>query len=156
MLKISLIACGHKMPTWVNTAVAEFSKRLRDYVNFQLIEIPLAKRQKGSNLARILEKETNAILAAIPEQAYLIALESSGQCFTSEQLAAKLQQLQQKTSHLCLLIGGPEGLSPILTEHAQERWSLSALTMPHPLVRIVLTETLYRAFSIIHHHPYHK
>lgn len=156
MFKITLIACGNKMPSWVNTAVAEFSKRLQDYVSFNLIEIPLAKRGKSSDLTRILEKEAALISAAIPSNARIIALEINGNSFTSEKLALKLEQLQQITSHLCFLIGGPEGLIPSIIARSNERWSLSQLTLPHPLVRIVLLEALYRAWSIIHNHPYHK
>lgn len=156
MFKITLIACGNKMPSWVSSAVAEFSKRLQDYVSFTLIEIPLAKRGKSSDLTRILEKEAVLISAAIPSNARIIALEINGDSFTSEKLALKLEQLQQITSHLCFLIGGPEGLIPSIIARSNERWSLSQLTLPHPLVRIVLLEALYRAYSIIHNHPYHK
>ncbi|HGK6671847.1 TPA: 23S rRNA (pseudouridine(1915)-N(3))-methyltransferase RlmH [Legionella feeleii] len=156
MFKITLIACGNKMPSWVNTAVAEFSKRLQDYVSFNLVEIPLAKRGKSTDLTRILEKEAALISAAIPSNARIIALEINGNSFTSEKLALKLEQLQQITSHLCFLIGGPEGLIPSVIARSNERWSLSQLTLPHPLVRIVLLEALYRAWSIIHNHPYHK
>lgn len=156
MLKITLVACGNKMPSWVNDAVSEFSKRLQDYAHFNLIEIPLAKRGKSSDLKRILEKESALIAAAIPNGAHLIALDLKGDTFSSEKLALKLEQLQQIRSHLCFLIGGPEGLLPGLLARANEHWSLSQLTLPHPLVRIVLLETLYRAWSIIHNHPYHK
>ncbi|WP_019216924.1 23S rRNA (pseudouridine(1915)-N(3))-methyltransferase RlmH [Legionella tunisiensis] len=156
MFKITFIACGNKMPSWVNAAVAEFSKRLQDYVSFNLIEIPLAKRGKSSDLTRILEKEAALMSAAIPASARVIALEINGDNFTSEKLALKIEQLQQVTSHLCFLIGGPEGLISSIIARSHERWSLSQLTLPHPLVRIVLLEALYRALSIIHNHPYHK
>ncbi|ARG97467.1 23S rRNA (pseudouridine(1915)-N(3))-methyltransferase RlmH [Legionella micdadei] len=156
MLKITLIACGNKMPTWVNSAVSEFTKRLQEFVNFNLIEIPLAKRGKASDLTRILEKEAALITHTIPPNARVIALDISGESFSSEKLASKLEQLQQISSHLCFLIGGPEGLLPSVLGRADERWSLSKLTLPHPLVRIILLETLYRAWSIIHKHPYHK
>ena len=156
MLKVTVIACGNKMPSWVNQAISEFSKRLQEFVNFNLIEIPLAKRGKSSDLTRVLEKETSLIAAAIPQNSRVIALEIVGHSFSSEKLALRLEQLQQITSHLCFLIGGPEGLLPSILERADERWSLSTLTLPHPLVRIILLETLYRAWSIINNHPYHK
>lgn len=156
MLKITLVACGNKMPSWVAEAVSEFSKRLQEYVHFNLIEIPLAKRGKSSDLTRILEKEANLINTAIPSGSRVIALDIGGESFSSEKLAQKLEQLQQTTSHLCFIIGGPEGLIPQTLARCNERWSLSQLTLPHPLVRIVLLETLYRAWSIIHNHPYHK
>lgn len=144
------------MPSWVNEAVAEFSKRLQEYASFNLVEIPLAKRGKATDLTRIMEKEAAALIAAIPNSARIIALDIGGDSFSSENLATKLEQLQQISSHFCFLIGGPEGLAPAVVARAHERWSLSKLTLPHPLVRIVLLETLYRAWSIIHNHPYHK
>ncbi|WP_028373677.1 23S rRNA (pseudouridine(1915)-N(3))-methyltransferase RlmH [Legionella lansingensis] len=156
MLKITLVACGNKMPSWVMEAVSEFSKRIQEYTNLSLIEIPLTKRGKSSDLARILDKETALIEAAIPSSARIIALDMNGEAFSSEQLAQKIQQLQQIVSHVCFIIGGPEGLSPDILQKSHERWSLSKLTLPHPLVRIVLLEALYRAWSILHHHPYHK
>ncbi|MBA2711105.1 MAG: 23S rRNA (pseudouridine(1915)-N(3))-methyltransferase RlmH [Tatlockia sp.] len=156
MFKITLICCGNKMPSWVNEGVYEFSKRLQEFVSLNVIEIPLIKRGKTSDLSRIFEKEATLMVAAIPNGARVIALEITGDSFNSEKLALKLEQLQQISSHLCFLIGGPEGLSPVLLARAEENWSLSQLTMPHPLVRIVLLEALYRAWSIINNHPYHK
>ncbi|WP_094090820.1 23S rRNA (pseudouridine(1915)-N(3))-methyltransferase RlmH [Legionella clemsonensis] len=156
MIKITLIACGNKMPVWVNEAVSEFSKRLQDYSNFNLIEIPLTKRGKASDLARILDKEASLIIAALPSNARIIALDMQGETFSSENLAQRLEQLQNIASHVCFVIGGPEGLVPEVLNRCQERWSLSKLTLPHPLVRIVLLEALYRAWSILHNHPYHR
>lgn len=156
MFKITLVCCGNKMPTWVSEAVAEYSKRLQEHAILNLIEVPLIKRGKSSDLARILEKEAALMAAAIPHGSRIIALEIGGDTFNSEKLALKLEQLQQISSHLCFLIGGPEGLDPALVSRAQEQWSLSKLTLPHPLVRIILLETLYRAWSIMHNHPYHK
>lgn len=156
MLKITVLACGNKMPDWVNEGSREFGKRLKEYVQFNLVEIPLAKRGKASDLARILEKESALIAAAIPQQAFLIALEIAGESFSSENLANTLENLQQRHSHLCFIIGGPEGLTAQTLSLCHARWSLSALTLPHPMVRLVLLETLYRAYSIIHKHPYHK
>ena len=156
MLKLTLIVLGHKMPDWVATASNEFIKRLSDGISIQLIEIPIQKRGKSSDLARVLDKETQLIHAAIPTHAYLIALDRLGNLFSSEELAVKLNQLQHITSHLCCLIGGPEGLAPEVLSRCKERWSLSPLTLPHTIARIVLLETLYRSWSILHNHPYHK
>ncbi len=144
------------MPHWVNEAVLDFSKRLQEFVSFHLIEIPLLKRGKSTDLARILEKEAVLINAAIPNGARIIALTIDGNSFSSEKLAGKIEQLQQITSHLCFIIGGPEGLAPAIIARSSEQWSLSRLTLPHPLVRIILLEAVYRAWSIIHNHPYHK
>lgn len=156
MMKMTVIACGNKMPAWVDEATQEYGKRLQEFVSLSLIEIPLVKRTKASDLARIMEKEAQLILQAIPSGARVIALAIEGDRFGSEKLAEKLNQLQQRHSHVCFIIGGPEGLSPATLAHCQERWSLSPLTLPHPLVRIILLETIYRAFAINHNHPYHK
>ena len=156
MLKFTLIALGNKMPEWVTQASQEFIKRLSDSIQIQLIEIPIHSRGKSSDLIRILEKEQRLIKAAIPPQVYLIALDRLGKQFSSEQLSAKLAQLQHISSHLCCIIGGPEGIAPELLELCNERWSLSSLTMPHTIARIVLLETLYRSWSILQNHPYHK
>lgn len=144
------------MPNWVNEAVQEFSKRLQDGVSVSFTEIPLLKRGKGTDLARILEKEMALMTAAIPNNSRLIALDVLGDTFSSEGLAKHLEQLQQVSSHLCFLIGGPEGLAKPLLERCQERWSLSKLTLPHTIARIVVIEALYRAWTILHNHPYHK
>lgn len=156
MLKITIIALGSKMPDWVEQGTNDYAKRFNDGIQLKLIEIPLIRRSKTSDLSRIMEKESVLIQQAIPGNCHLIALDSRGKSFTSEELATKITQLQQVSSHLCLIIGGPEGLSPAVLKLCNESWSLSRLTLPHPLVRIFLVETLYRAWSIINNHPYHK
>lgn len=156
MLKITILAFGNKMPNWVSQAVQEYSKRLQEGIALNLIELPLLKRSKTTDLTRTMEKEMALMSAAIPSNARLIALDIQGETFTSEQLATKLEQVQHISSHLCFLIGGPEGLSRPLVERCNERWSLSKLTLPHTIARIVLLEAVYRAWSILHNHPYHK
>ncbi|MCW8399583.1 23S rRNA (pseudouridine(1915)-N(3))-methyltransferase RlmH [Legionella sp. PATHC038] len=156
MLKITLITLGNKMPDWVTQGSNEYAKRFNDGIQLKIIEIPLIRRSKSSDLSRIMEKESALIKEALPNSARIIALEIEGKTFSSEELALKISQLNQTTSHLCFLIGGPEGLSKDILKLCDERWSLSKLTLPHPLVRIVLLETLYRAWSIINNHPYHK
>lgn len=156
MLKITIITLGNKMPDWVVQGSQEYSKRFTDGIQVKLIEIPLLRRSKTSDLARILEKETSLIIEAIPHNAKLIALDVEGKTFSSEELAQRISHLQQTNSHFCLVIGGPEGLSDEILKRSEERWSLSKLTLPHPLVRIMLLETLYRAWTIITNHPYHK
>jgi 23S rRNA (pseudouridine1915-N3)-methyltransferase len=156
MLKITVITLGNKMPDWVNQGTNDYAKRFNDGIQLKLIEIPLIRRSKSSDFARIMEKEAALIKEALPLGARLIALEIGGKSYSSEELALKITQLQHTASHLCFLIGGPEGLSQETLMLCNERWSLSKLTLPHPLVRIVLLETLYRAWSIINNHPYHK
>ena len=156
MLKITIITLGNKMPHWVTLGSSDYGKRFNDGIQLKIVEIPLIRRSKSSDLSRILEKETVLIKGALPNNAQIIALDIEGKAFSSEELATKIAQLQQITSHLCFLIGGPEGLSQEILKHCDERWSLSKLTLPHPLVRIILLETLYRSWSIINNHPYHK
>lgn len=156
MLKITVITLGNKMPDWIVQGSNDYAKRFNDGIQLKIIEIPLIRRSKSSDLSRILEKESSLIKEALPHGARLIALDIEGKTFSSEQLAVKITQLQQIASHFCFLIGGPEGLSNELITLCDERWSLSKLTLPHPLVRIILLETLYRAWSIINNHPYHK
>ncbi|RUR10274.1 23S rRNA (pseudouridine(1915)-N(3))-methyltransferase RlmH [Legionella sp. km772] len=156
MLKITVIAVGSKMPDWVNEGTKDYAKRFNDGIQLKLIEIPLIKRSKSSDLIRIMEKEATLIKEAIPTGARIIALDLQGKPYSSEELALKITQLQQLNSHFCFLIGGPEGFAKETLALCDERWSLSKLTLPHPLVRIILLETLYRAWSIINNHPYHK
>ncbi|MCW8471917.1 23S rRNA (pseudouridine(1915)-N(3))-methyltransferase RlmH [Fluoribacter gormanii] len=156
MLKITIITLGNKMPDWVTQGSNEYAKRLNDGVQLKITEIPLIRRSKSSDLSRVLEKESVLIKEALPNNARIIALEIEGKSFSSEELACKISQLQQISSHLCFIIGGPEGLSQEILKLCDERWSLSKLTLPHPLVRIILLEALYRAWSIINNHPYHK
>lgn len=156
MLKITVVALGNKMPDWVVKGSNDYIKRFKDGIQLKIIEIPLINRGKSSDLSRIMEKESSLIKEALPNGARIIALDIEGKCFSSEELAIKITQLQQVSSHLCFIIGGPEGLSSEIMAHCDERWSLSKLTLPHPLVRIILLETLYRAWSIINNHPYHK
>ncbi|HRD68706.1 MAG TPA: 23S rRNA (pseudouridine(1915)-N(3))-methyltransferase RlmH [Legionella sp.] len=156
MLKITIITLGNKMPDWVSEGSNDYLKRLNDGVQIKLLEIPLIRRSKSSDLNRILEKESFLIKEALPKGARIIALDIEGKSFSSDALAIKITQLQQISSHFCFIIGGPEGLTPEILNLSDERWSLSKLTLPHPLVRIILLETLYRAWSIINNHPYHK
>ena len=156
MLKITIIALGNKMPDWVALVCNDYSKRFNDGLQLKLIEIPLLRRSKSSDMIRILEKESASIKHLLPSNSHLIALDIQGKSFSSEGLAVKLTQIQQLSSHLCFLIGGPEGLSQEILNLCAERWSLSHLTLPHPLVRIILLETLYRAWTINNNHPYHK
>lgn len=156
MLKITVIAVGNKMPDWVMVGTNEYAKRFTDGIQLKLIEIPLIRRSKSSDLTRIMEREAALIKDALPHGSRIIALDIGGKSFSSEELATKISRLQLTNSHFCFLIGGPEGFSAETLALCEERWSLSKLTLPHPMVRIILLETLYRAWSIINNHPYHK
>ncbi|MGY6773500.1 23S rRNA (pseudouridine(1915)-N(3))-methyltransferase RlmH [Gallibacterium sp. ZY190522] len=155
-MKLQLIAVGTKMPTWVNEGFIEYQRRFPKDLPLELIEIPAGKRGKNADIKRILEKEGEAMLAACPKNSLIVTLDIPGKTWTTPQLAQQLESWKQDGRDVCLLIGGPEGLSPECKQAAERSWSLSALTMPHPLVRIVVAESLYRAWSLTTNHPYHR
>ena len=155
-MKVRVLSVGTKMPAWVQEAVAEYSKRMQGELDFSLHEIPMAKRGKNSNIDQCIQKESDALLAAIAAGDQVVALDVLGKSFSKEGLAEKIIAYRRQGQNLCLLIGGPDGLSDECLARAHERWSLSSLTFPHPLVRVVITEQFYRAISIIKGHPYHR
>lgn len=155
-MHIHLIAVGHRMPAWVEQGFNEYAKRLPPECSLELIEISAGKRGKSADLVRVMEKEGQQMLTAIPKGAMVVALEVTGKQWDTPQLAEKLGQWMQDGRDVALLVGGPEGLAPECLARAEGKWSLSALTLPHPLVRVVLAEQLYRAWSIRNNHPYHR
>jgi 23S rRNA (pseudouridine1915-N3)-methyltransferase len=155
-VNISLIAIGKHMPAWVQAGYEEYVQRLSSDVRLQLIEIEAGRRGKNADLKRILQEEGERMLAAIPKGCRIVALEVQGKQWDTPALARQLQQWQLDGRDISLLIGGPEGLAPACSAKAEQKWSLSSLTLPHPLVRVVVAEQLYRAWSILHHHPYHR
>ena len=155
-MKIHLIAVGTKMPAWVQTGFTEYQKRLPEHLALVLHELPLEKRSAGSSVDKIKDKEGLLILKTLPKRCHVIALDEHGREFTSVQLAGKLEELQTLGMDAAVIIGGPDGLSPAVLQRADEAWALSRLTLPHPLVRIIIAETLYRAFSITQALPYHR
>ena len=155
-MRIHLIAVGTRMPSWVEQGYREFSKRLPRECSLRLLEIPLGKRSKSQAAARARDEEGQAMLAAIPADCHVVALDVKGRAWSTEDLAARLQDWMASGRDLALLVGGPDGLSPACLERADQRWSLSALTFPHALVRVMLAEQLYRAWTITTGHPYHR
>jgi 23S rRNA (pseudouridine1915-N3)-methyltransferase len=153
---IHLIAVGNRMPAWVEQGYQEYAKRLPPECALALHEIPAGKRGKNADIARLTRQEGEKMAAAIPKGARVVALEVGGRAWSTEQLSARLDSWMGEGRDVALLVGGPEGLEPGLSAAADERWSLSPLTLPHPLVRIVLAEQLYRAWSILKGHPYHR
>ncbi len=155
-MRIKLLAVGTKMPAWVEQGVNEYSKRLPPEIKFEIKEIPLGKRGKGADIKRAIAAEGQQMLALIPQADKVIALEVTGKAWGTEKLAGELQQWQREGDNITLLVGGPDGLASECQARANQQWSLSALTLPHPLVRIVLAEQLYRAWAINNNHPYHR
>ncbi len=144
------------MPDWVELGFQEYTKRLPREWQLQLKEINPGKRGKNSDTARIVRDEGERMLQAVPSGAHIVTLDIPGKPWTTEQLAKALQRWQDNTQQLALMIGGPEGLAESVRQQARESWSLSPLTFPHPLVRVIVAEQIYRAWSILKSHPYHR
>ena len=155
-MHLYIVAIGDRMPRWVEAGVAEYMKRLAPPFKPQWIEVPARKRPKGADVARLLETEGQRLIDATPARAHVIALERTGRTLTTHELAQALSHQMQTGGDMAFWIGGPEGLSPRCLKQAHACWSLSALTLPHPLVRVLLAEQIYRAVSIINNLPYHR
>ena len=161
IMKVRILTVGNKMPKWVQTGFDEYFKRIQPMLSTEIVEIAAAKRAKNpsdANLAQYREQEGQAILAAHTSggREQLWVLDVKGKMLSTEQLADKLAGGMQQGDDIALVIGGADGVSPEVLAKADVKWSLSALTLPHPLVRVVLMEQLYRAMSINHNHPYHR
>lgn len=156
MLNIHIIAIGTKMPNWVTDGYNEYAKRLSKYCRLKLTELPIAKRSKTTSTEQAKQDESKLILEHIKSSDYVIALDIFSKQHTTEELADFIEKITLETSSIAILIGGPDGMTQECIAKAQKKLSLSKLTLPHPLVRIVLAEQLYRAFSFINKHPYHK
>ncbi len=155
-MRIQLLAVGTKMPSWVEQGYQEYARRFPTDMPLQLTEINAGKRGKNADIKRILQKEGENTLAAIPRGNRIVSLEVTGKTWDTQQLAKQMQNWQMDGRDVSLMIGGPEGLAPSCIEAAEQTWSLSALTLPHPLVRIIVAESLYRAWSLNNNHPYHR
>jgi len=144
------------MPSWVQQGYDEYAKRLPRECELVLKEIAPGKRGKNADLARIVRDEGERMLAAIPPSAHVVTLDILGKAWTTGQLAEAMRRWLAGGQAVALLVGGPEGLAEAARQRAQESWSLSKLTFPHPLVRIIVAEQIYRAHSLINNHPYHR
>lgn len=155
-MHITVLAVGTKMPRWVDEAVADYAKRFGRDIHYTLKEIKPEKRGGGVDAVRGMATEEKRIREALPDKAYLVVLDERGKAPTSVELAELLRQWQQAGEHVCLVIGGADGIAPALKQQARLQLRLSSLTLPHGMVRVLLTEQLYRAVSILNHHPYHR
>jgi 23S rRNA (pseudouridine1915-N3)-methyltransferase len=155
-MRIHLLAIGTRMPSWVVEGYQEYAKRLPRGCSLQLTEIPVCKRHKSLTPAQARRQEGQAILAALPKDCTVVALDVRGSSWGTEALAGQLRDWMASGRDVALLVGGPDGLSPSCLDRADQRWSLSALTFPHSLVRIILAEQLYRAWTLTTGHPYHR
>lgn len=155
-MKIAILAVGKNMPKWVCEGFTDYLNRLPKDCTVKLIEIPQEKRLKNANIQKICSVEEAKIHAAIPKGASCIALDRAGKMQDTKMLAKCLQSWHDNQQSICFVIGGPEGLSDAFLKQSDAIWSLSGLTFPHPLVRILLIEQIYRAWSIMINHPYHR
>lgn len=155
-MNIYLLAVGNKMPDWVTKGYHEYAKRLTSDCQLKLIEIAPGKRGKNADLVRIKKTEGEKILEAIPKGCLVVALEVTGKPWSTQELSRQMDHWLHGGQDVALLVGGPEGLSEACVARADVKWSLSPLTIPHPLVRVLLSEQLYRAYSILKNHPYHR
>ncbi len=155
-MRLLVAAVGQRMPGWVNEAWTEYARRMPASLSLSLREISLAKRGKNADTKRLTATESKALFAAMPARARVIALDVQGQKWSTEKLAANLEDWMGDGRDVGFMIGGPDGIATDIMQKADTRWSLGPLTLPHPLVRVVLAEQLYRAWTITQNHPYHR
>ena len=155
-MRIKLIAVGTKMPKWITDGFTDYSKRLPKDFSLELVEIPMSPRGKNTDIAKAIRKEGDAMLDAIPANDRVIAMEVLGKEWSTEQLAEQSENWRMEGNNISLLVGGPDGLDPRCNARADRLWSLSKLTLPHPIVRVILAEQIYRAWTLMNNHPYHR
>ncbi|HEY3326977.1 MAG TPA: 23S rRNA (pseudouridine(1915)-N(3))-methyltransferase RlmH [Novimethylophilus sp.] len=154
-MKLRIIAVGHKMPAWVAEGYAEYAKRMPREAAMELIELKPGKRAAGKGGEQVRAAEAARILEAVGSD-LLVALDERGQQLTTLKLAEKFKGWLAGGRDVALVIGGADGLHPAVKERADWLWSLTPLTLPHGMVRVLLAEQLYRAWSVINNHPYHR
>ncbi|HEX5628540.1 MAG TPA: 23S rRNA (pseudouridine(1915)-N(3))-methyltransferase RlmH [Usitatibacteraceae bacterium] len=155
-MRVSIVSVGHKMPAWIKSGFGEYVKRLPPEIRVELLELKPEERTSGKTVEKAKALEGERILAAIPEGATVYALDEKGRPVTTQGLAVMLAGWMRDGTHPAFVIGGADGLSDAVASRADKLVSLSALTLPHGLVRVLLAEQLYRASSILANHPYHR
>ncbi|WP_341305372.1 23S rRNA (pseudouridine(1915)-N(3))-methyltransferase RlmH [Pseudomonas sp. TMP25] len=155
-MRIKLIAVGSRMPRWVEEGWQEYAKRMPSELSLELVEIALTTRGKNADVTRMIRQEGEAMLSKVAPGERIVTLEVEGRPWSTEQLAVELDKWRLDARTVNLMVGGPEGLAPEVQARSEQRWSLSSLTLPHPLVRILIGEQMYRAWTVLSGHPYHK
>ena len=155
-MKVRLIAVGTKMAQWVRQGISEYEKRITRELGFSIIEVALQHRSKSRTIKQCVRREGEALLSRVHRDDFVVALEVNGKTLDTATLARRLDEMKLQGQNISFLIGGPDGLSADCHARANESWSLSALTFPHPLIRILMTEQLYRASCMLKGHPYHR
>ena len=155
-MRIVLIAVGEKAPEWVRDGYAEYAKRIPKPYAPELVELPLGARSKSRDPQRAITEEGERVVAAIPKGASLVLLDERGKPWSSVDVSRELARWAQSGRDVAIAIGGPDGHAAAVVQRAEQRWSLSPLTLPHMLVRLVVIEQLYRAWTLNAGHPYHR
>jgi len=154
-MRLRVLAIGQKMPAWVDQGVEEYARRMPREISVEWLDIPPAKRGSATR-EKYRVQEAEAIEAKLSGKDYVVALDISGKAVSTELIAERFDQWQMQGEQISIVIGGPDGLHPNILKGAKERWSLGQITLPHPLVRVILAEQLYRAWSVRAGHPYHR
>lgn len=155
-MRVRVIAVGTRMPAWVASGCDEYLKRLRPALRIEIVELPPGPRAPGAPVGRAVREEARRLLGCLAKEDFVVALDEHGRAFSSVELSRWLADRMQEGRDLAFLIGGPDGFAPEVRARADLAWSLSRLTLPHALVRVVLAEQLYRAHSVLAGHPYHR
>ncbi len=155
-MKVNLLALGHKMPDWVDIAFNNYNHRLPHHLKIQMLEMPAVSRQKGLNIAQIKAQEAVLIQKQLKPDSVNIALDENGKTISTVCLSKQLNQWQMNGQDVNIIIGGADGLGRSILEVSHQCWSLSKLTFPHQLVKVIIAEQLYRAYSLLSNHPYHR
>jgi len=155
-MKLWVVAVGVQMPRWVNEAFDEYAKRMPRALRIELVEVRPEPRSGGKPIAKLLEAEAARLSRAVPRDASRVALDERGRELSTAEFARWLEVQRRDARDTAFLIGGADGLAPATKSGAQLLLSLSAMTLPHGLARVLLAEQLYRASSILHNHPYHR
>jgi 23S rRNA (pseudouridine1915-N3)-methyltransferase len=155
-MHIRLIAVGDRQPSWVDIAFDDYARRLPRQWKFQLSTVATSQRAKGKGATAAVEAEGRKILDSLKAAEQVVVLDERGTQVTSTGLADKLSSWQSAGRDLTFVIGGPDGVSEAVTSRADFRWSLSSLTLPHGLARVLFVEQLYRAWTVSTAHPYHR
>jgi 23S rRNA (pseudouridine1915-N3)-methyltransferase len=155
-MKIKILSLGEKPPQWVADGVNEYKKRLSSSITLYLVELPIAKRGKTGNPKIWMAQEAKTIINKLNPNDHLVILDVASKIISTEELSQKIANWKQNSPNVVILIGGPDGIDQSIKNIAKEKISISRMTFPHPLVRVIITEQLYRAQSILDGHPYHK
>ena len=155
-MQLIVAAVGQRMPSWVQEAWSEYARRFPRGLSLELKEISLAKRSRNVNVEALQTAEGKSLLGAVPDGYRVVALDEKGKQWSTRELADRLENWMREEHGVCFLVGGPDGLAQNCRDRADDVWSLGRLTLPHPMVRAILAEQIYRAWTITQNHPYHR